>query len=388
VSSATWPRVLSVPGRHPYVDRLHGPVARLVGDGGPDGDARALDPAWIRVHALEWDVAHLHLGLGVDPLDLWGAPAPAGSPERTDGPTRTFPADGDAALVAAVQAQRAAGVPVVVTVHGVDRGDDPLGRRTTDLLRHLGPAVAAVLTLTRGCADHLEAAIGRPVRVVPHGPLLDAATRTRLRAHRRRLVTDEQPVLLHAGSLPDDLPWQDVLDAARRAPDGHRIRVLVRADLAPAVARAAVDVPTVSVEGHRWMGRDVLARAIASAGALLLPDLRGCHSAVLELAADVGTPVAAADVGWRCQQQPAIPLPVVAGRLDVDALGAVLDGPLPTRDPVREVERERDDHAFRTHHQRLYHRLLVGRAADDPDVSLVLPDVAAGPTPPAATASR
>jgi glycosyltransferase involved in cell wall biosynthesis len=384
----SWPRVLSVPGRHPYVDRLHGPVARLVGDGGAADDGRALDPTWIRAHALEWDVAHLHLGLDGDPLDLWGAPAAAGARAEAPGVPQAAADDRDGALVAAVQAHRSAGVPVVVTVHGIDRDDDPLGRRTAELLRHLGPAVAAVLTLTRGCADHLEPAIGRPVRVVPHGPLLDAATRTRLRAHRRRLVTDEQPILLHAGSLPDDLPWQDVVEAARRAPDGRRIRVVVRADRAAEVARAAADVATVQVEAHRWMGRDALARAIASAGALLLPHRRRCHSALLELAADVGTPVVAADVGWRCQQQPTIPLPVVGGRMDVDALAAVLDGPLPTRDPVREVERERDDHAFRTHHQRLYHRLLVGRADDDRDVTVVLPEAADRPVPPAATTSR
>ena len=363
----SWPRVLANAPDHPYVDRLHGRVARLVGreEAVPGGVPRPFDPSWVDTNALTWDIAHLHLGLDEqDPLDLGVQPntVDPASPVETA-------ADVDASrIVDVVAAHRRNGVPVVVTVHAIASVDDPTGVAVLELLQSISRDVAAVLTVTQGCADLLQERLGRPVRAIPHGPVVDAATRARFRAHRRRLDLTEQPLLLHAGSMPVELLWDDVLAAVARTTGDRALRVLVHAGRAEDAARAAAGMGAgmdkVRLAVHPGLSMMALERAVADASGLLLVDRRGCHSSLLELAADVGTPVIAADVGWRCQQQPVLPVPVQDGHMDVDALARTIDGPLPLRPMVRECERERDEHAFRSHHQRLYHRLLLGRTAD------------------------
>jgi hypothetical protein len=214
------PWVLADPPQHPYVDRLDGTAARLVHR--EVSPLMRWDPAWIAARARDWDVAHLHLGLTRAPGE---------------------------SIVAAVEAHRERGVPVVVTVH--DLGSPDGAYRITDLLGAIDRSVAAVVTLTDACADVLQAALNRPVRVIPHGPVLPRPARERLRATRRLQQGVTPPFLVFAGDLAGDhagrVGWGEAVEAAARTLAPRRVRVAVLpADAAP-VARTVGSHPVAEV---------------------------------------------------------------------------------------------------------------------------------------------
>ncbi len=336
-----WTRVLSYPPRHHYVDRLHGRTARLVHrDEAMPGMPRFLDPAWVTEHALDFDVAHLHLA-------------------RFHPEHQGLTVEG---LTAVVRAHRRAGVAVVVTVHDLALPTWPQeDLKLIDLLQAIDEDVAAVLTLTRSCADRLEQLLGRPVRVVPYGPLLDTTERHRLRSHRRLTEPDAGPLLLHAGRLESRLAWEETIQAVIASTTGARLRILVQDDRAEQVRAVADGHPRIVVESAPSFSMPTLARAMADARAVVLPYRWATHSATLELATDVGTPVIAADVGHLAEQQPVVGVPCTDGILDVAALTAIVDGHIHPGPAVREVDRERDHHALESHHSRLYTQLSLGR---------------------------
>jgi beta-1,4-mannosyltransferase len=323
--TALRPHVLVLPPRHPYVDRLDGRAATLVHrDAAPD---ERTDPTWITRHARDWDVAHLHLGL----VDV--------DPDR---------------VVAAVTGNRDRGVPVAVTVHDVQSPD---GRTSVlDVLQQVDADLAAVVTLTEACAVRLRAALDRPVRVIPHGPVLPRSERTRLRAHRR-MVGGRRPLLVLADTLPTRLGWLEAVEAATRTLHPHRVRLLAHPDHVEAVRRATAAYPAVEVDATTSPA--ALHRAVADARALVLPWRWGGHSWEAELAADVGTPVIATDVGFVGAQHPVRSVRCPDGHIDVDDLAAAYDEDL--HDGVAEVDRARDALAFRQGHERLYRRLVLGR---------------------------
>jgi glycosyltransferase involved in cell wall biosynthesis len=319
------PHALVLPPRHPYVDRLDGRAATLVHRDATTEERT--DPAWIARHARDWDVAHLHLGL----VDL--------DPAR---------------VIAAVAGNRDRGVPVAVTVHDVQSPD---GRTSLlDVLQQVHRDLAAVITLTEACAVRLRAALDRPVRVIPHGPVLPRSERARLRAHRR-MVGGRRPLLVLADDLPSRLGWLEAVEAATRTLHPHRVRLLVHPDHVEVVRRATAAYPAVEVDPTTSPA--AVHRAVADARALVLPWRWGGHSWEAELAADVGTPVIATDVGFVRAQHPVRAVRCPDGHVDVDDLAAAYDEDLP--DGVPEADRARAAVAFRQGHERLYRRLVLGR---------------------------
>jgi glycosyltransferase involved in cell wall biosynthesis len=336
------PWVLPDPGRHPYLDRLDGTVARLVHRGVADRHA----PEWIQRHRRDWDLVHVHLGLGVPEVCGVAGPKPT-DPGR---------------LAAAVEAHRRGGTPIAVTVH--DTGTpEPGALSPVEVLQRIGRSVSAVVTLTAGCASTLEAQLGRPVRVIPHGPVLARPARQRLRAHRR-LHGPRGPLLLVAGDLPRRLGWTEAIEAASRTVTGQRLHILVAADRVEEVAHATRDRPHVTIGTTAGLADESLHRSVADARALVVPWRWGGHSALIELAADIGTPVVATDVGFLGDQHAVLTARCTDGRIDVDDLAAAMDADVST--VVGDADREAAAEAFEAGHERLYRRLLLGRAVASP----------------------
>ncbi|MDB5325238.1 MAG: glycosyltransferase family 1 protein, partial [Phycisphaerales bacterium] len=175
-------RVASVPAGHVYVRHLAGVdgndrVLRLP-DPRVEGRAIAsqwwppamLELAWVADHLDDFDVFHIHFG---------------------------FDAKDPAQLSALVAMLRAAGKPLVYTVHDLRNPHQADPKPHSDHLDVLIPAADAVVTLTPGAARHIERRWGRRVTVLPHPHVVDIA---RLRRGRRR---SKGPFVvgLHAKSL-------------------------------------------------------------------------------------------------------------------------------------------------------------------------------------------
>ncbi len=363
----SWVRVLAYPGRHPYVDRLHGRVAQLVHRDETGQDGRAHDPDWILDHGHEVELVHLHVGLV--PVPDWSnpeaRPVAASDLERTR---------------AVVQAWRQIEVPIVVTVHELDGLAVGLPRDALrDLVRALSPHTSAVVTLTRACAQELEAMLDRPVRVIPYGPLLDQSTRERLRAHRRRMATANRPLLLPILD-PAQHFWQDAVAALDQTQIRRRLRIDVPQRHQQVIREAIGRRPDVSVITYDDLAEHRLPRAVADAVAVVLPYRHVTHCGLLELATDIGTPVIASDIGQLCEQQPLITVPSTDDGLDVGALASAYDCLVTAPPAVRDVDRERDQMAFEAHHGRLYRlsqmaRLFHETLLDRPDPLVANPVV-------------
>lgn len=344
------PRVLADPCGHPYLARLDRVCAQLVQPAAELGR----DPDWIERHSDRWDVAHLHLGLA--PWDLGTA---AGQETPPD----------DDWVDAVVEAHRRRGTPIAVTVHdlGHPRGPtapDHTRSSTIDLLRRIEVSLSAIITLTSTCATVLQDALDRPVRVIPPGPVLTPSARQRLRASGR-LAGGAGPLLLVAGDLPPRLGWSEAIDAVSRTFTSRHLQILVDEAHAATVRRAADPHRQVSVHAVAAASADrELRRAVATARAVVLPWRWGDHSWLIELAADVGTPVVATDVGFMADQHPVLEVRCADGQIDVDDLAAAMDTDVHAG--VGDVDRDTAATAFRCGHDRLYRHLLLGRRDDVP----------------------
>ncbi len=321
------------------MDRLDGHAARLVHRDEPWPRLPHLyDPGWVHDHADEWDLVHLHFTWEQHPVD-------------------TF----DAVLAAHAAADR----PVVWTAHDLRNPHLSVPGAEEAYLQVLANRADAVLTLTAGAADEVRGRFGRHAQVVPHGPLVPADEAVRRRAdasaHRGRSAR----VLLLAKSLRANLDWRGPLDAARSwDPDEMVLEVHLHPD-APArdeVEAVAADAPAVDLQVAPRLSTADLCSRVADADILLLPYLWGTHSGLLELAADLGTPVVAGDVGHLRDQGPVALVPVDDDRIDpgllTDAIEAVLQDP-PAAVPIE--DRTRGLAELRQVHTRLYAELL-GRA--------------------------
>lgn len=355
-------RVVSVPAGHPYVQHLDDPgaprVLRLpdpVVPGRPPGrwwPHVALDPAWVRAHAATFDLLHVHFGFE----------------HRTP--------DDLAALVAAT---REVGVALVVTVHDlrnpheVDQG--PHLERLGVLVR----GADAVLTLTPGAAAEVLARWGRQAQVVPHPHVAPVRA---LGAARAARGTARPAVGMHLKSMRSNVDGQ----AVRAVVSGLRdVDVLVRvhlhrdldlaadgpgerAALVDDLERAHADGGVELVRHAPWDDAE-LHRRLAALDVLVLPYSRGTHSGMVELCADLGTPVVAPELGFWHEQQDVHGYPAHPDGSDPGPHGleralraAVLEAlaapavPAPARD--RLAQRRRIAEA----HEALYRRAL-GRPA-------------------------
>lgn len=343
------PRVLSYPPVHDYVDRLHGSVGDLVHRDQPWPRLPDLyDPDWVASHSSDWDVAHFHF--------TWEQYEPG-------------------TLAAVLDAHRSAGTPVVWTAHDLRNPHLPDSAGRDDVyLGLLAQSATEVLTLTNGAAQEIQDRFGRRAQVVPHGPLVDAATASQLRDGRRGSPAPLR-VLLLAKSLRSNLDWHAPLEAVRHfhtyvdagivGTTEIELDIHLHPDASRRAELEALDrVPGITVSVAPRLSTPALWRRVAAADVLLLPYLWGTHSGLLELATDLGVQVIASDIGYLHQQAPCHLVPVRRGRVAADRLRDVLrclvDGQQMT-EPVAVEERQRLLGTLRSSHARLYGRLRSSR---------------------------
>ena len=368
VSPPSVVRLVSVPAAHPYVRSVTASPQVVVLDdprppGAPEGQwwpPVALDPQWIRAHAGQADLLHIHFG------------TESFTPER---------------LGATLDAARAAGWPVVFTVHDLvhpQLREQDVYRRQLDVLV---PRADALLTLTAGAAQEIERRWGRNALVVPHPSLLasppprrsvlswPARSRPlRIGMHLKDLrsnVAAEAMVSALAAAL--DRLADDGIEATAEVRMHHGVR---DPDARDRVRERCASSSRVGLLEHDRLDDAELAASLATLDACVLPYGYGTHSGWLELCWDLGVALAVPDVGYYAEQHVddsvAAFAPDPAGASLASALRTVLESPGATRagsaERDREVGRRRvrraeDDLAVATAHTALYGRLLAERPA-------------------------
>ncbi|GAB4071159.1 hypothetical protein GCM10028777_38530 [Angustibacter speluncae] len=284
-------RVASVPTAHPYVLHLDDPdrprVHRLpdpVVAGRPAGvwwPHAALGADWVREHAGDFDVLHVHFGFE----------------HRTPAELRDL-----------VDAVRAAGRSLVVTVHDLRNPHEEDQQAHEERLAVLVDGADEVLTLTAGAAAVVRSRWGREALVVPHPHVLPLAQLGAARPPR-----GHRPVVgMHLKSLRTNVDERAVHAAVDELPDLDAVvRVHLHRDVAPAderrrallgaVERAAAQAGVELVRHDPW-DDDELHRRLRELDVLVLPYRHGTHSGMVELCADLGTAVVAPDVGFWHEQ--------------------------------------------------------------------------------------
>lgn len=293
------PRVASVPAQHPYVSRLSpcwGPPAFVLLPGpAPSRDGSwtpspVLDPRWLREHADDVDLVHVHFG---------------------------FEHRSREQLVAFVEALRSLAVPLIVTVH------DLVNPHLTDQRAHVAaldvlvPAADHVLTLTPGAAREIQQRWRRSPIVVPHPHVVDVGR-----------MTGDRPA--HEGFVVG-------VQAKRRA---NIDPGPVHAELVAAVT--ALPGGRLQAAPQRWLTDAELWDHLADLDLLVLPYRFGTHSGLLEACYDVGTAVAVPEVGYFHEQHPTYAFDLdVAGSVTEAVRRTHLAGPARPADPQkRALEQE------------------------------------------------
>ncbi len=311
-------RVLSIPSGHVYVRHLADPggddVVRLPDPPVP-GDVPAaqwwpppsLEASWVAENHEEFDVAHVHFGFD------------ARSPEQ---------------LRDWVAALRAAGKPLVYTVHDLrnpHHGDSTAHDAQLDVLV---PAADAVLTLTHGAAREVARRWGRTATVLPHPHVVPEPLLA-----RPRPGTDGFVVGLHLKSLRasmDPIPVLDTLAKVVPALPEGRLRVDVHTDvMTPGMsnhdARVAEMVRTLDADGvidlhvHDFFTDDELWDYFLGLDVSVLPYRFGTHSGWLEACYDLGTAVVVPDCGFYREQQPCLSYHLDEDGLDPASLELALE---------------------------------------------------------------
>ncbi|MGJ7439930.1 glycosyltransferase family 1 protein [Aquipuribacter sp. MA13-6] len=277
------PRVVHVPDGHAYVTHVSSvdaPAPRLPRFSWDDG------AAWVREHAGEFDVLHLHFGFEqVSVTDLRDL----------------------------VDALAEVGRPLVWTAHDLTNPHLVDQTRHEQQLAVLAEHAAVVLTLTRGAAEEIRRRWGRDATVVPHPHLAptEVLARTRPRSVGAPVIglhlgmlrpsTDRRIVLALLDAVTE-LPTatlrvhlrEEVLAAGFPRPDRDLFRELHRPSRAPQLdLRVGGRMP----EPELW-------DELSSLSALVLPYRWGTHSGWVESCYDVGTPVVAPEGGRWSEQQP------------------------------------------------------------------------------------
>ena len=325
------PRLLSYPPRHDYVDRLGQGAAFLVHTGEPWPALPSFyDPGWLARHHSEWDLAHLHF--------TW----------------EQYPAKRVAEVLAT---HREWGTPLVWTAHDLRNPHTADAAADDTYLSLLAGAADRVITLTAGAASEVSRRFGRNAQVIPHGPLLAAETAAAMRA--RRVPRRGTPrLLVHGKSLRASLDWEAVVTATGdliQQGVSLQLDVLVHEDLAARVEDRAGGVAGVRVRPHRPLTLAGLCRELVAADALVLPYRWGTHSGLLELAADLGVPLIAADVGYLREQGHGIFYGPGADGLQRALRDFATDPPAVTAVPLEERERLRNQ--FIQAHRTVYGEL-------------------------------
>ncbi len=348
-------RVASVPSGHVYVrhlspvhdDAAHPAVTRLT-DPDPAQPGRAaasvwwppamLEPDWVERTAAEFDLMHLQFG-----FDAW-------APEHLE------------RLVAALRRHRK---PLVYTVHDLRNPHHPRRDEHDAQLDVLIPAADALITLTEGAADEIEARWGRRPAVLPHPHVVEAQVMARLQ--RDPVTQDHGPfrIGVHVKSLRASMNPVPVLEVLLRVVadlpdavlqvDGHSDVLLPDgARFDPALAALVGDAAragALEARVHDYFSDDDLWAYLRSLDVSVLPYRFGTHSGWLEACRDLGTIVVAPDCGYYRDQGPVVEYHNDEDGLDAASLEAAIRLAYETRPySVASIEyrmRQRDEIAAR-----------------------------------------
>lgn len=277
-------RHIAHPEGHDDVIRLPEPFR-----GGPAGaswyPSPMLDPRWIARNAHAFDVVHVHFGFDHLPAQR---------------------------LREAVEAVRAAGTPLVFTVHDLcnPHHADPAAHASA--LDVLVGAASALITLTPGAASEIARRWGRTAHVAPHPHVVPAA-----RIGRRPARSGPFTVGIHLKNVRANMVALPTVQAARAGAaalgGGARLRIDIHQRLdtpgdplhAPelmARLRALARDPVVDLRVHPFFDDDALWEYLASLDVSVLPYRFGTHSGWLEACHDLGTAVVAPTCGFYGEQ--------------------------------------------------------------------------------------
>ncbi|MET3510235.1 hypothetical protein [Plantibacter flavus] len=357
-------RVVSIPAAHPYVGRVSAsPEIDVLEDppveGAPSGvwwPPVALDPSWIRDHAADADLLHIHFG------------------------TESFP---PGHVTACLEAAHEVGWSVVYTVHDLEHPQlehqGAYGAQLDELVR----GADALVTLTPGAAEGIRERWGREAMVIAHPSLLSDDV-------------DVPLVLPSAGfrvgvHLKDLRPNVDavgvvttLIDAVerlrRRGADvvaEIRMHHVVRdPEARDAVRRLVGRSEAALLIEHERLDDLGLAIALGRLDVCLLPYRHGTHSGWLELCWDLGVSVAVpSGIGAYLEQHPddtvsaydlgdGASLERAVGEL-LEADGATRAGSAGRSATVagRRARRVVDDAVGAAAHAGLYRRVIAERAS-------------------------
>jgi len=286
-------RVVSIPAAHPYVGRVSAsPEIDVLDDppveGAPSGvwwPPVALDPSWIRDHAADADLLHIHFG------------------------TESFP---PGHVTACLEAAHEVGWSVVYTVHDLEHPQLEYQGAYEAQLDELVRGADALITLTPGAAAGIREHWGRDAVVIPHPSLLSDDVTVPL-----VLPSAETRVGVH---LKDLRPNVDAVGAVTTLIDAvERLRRRGADVVAEVRMHHAVRDPEAREAVRRLVGRSEaallieherlddlgLAIALSRLDVCLLPYRHGTHSGWLELCWDLGVSVAVpSGIGAYLEQHP------------------------------------------------------------------------------------
>lgn len=377
-------RVASVPYSQVYIRHLElpdedraGMVQRLQ-DPAPAGGPRSqqsawwpprmLEPDWIRENSDSFDLMHMHFGF--DALD----------PQT---------------LRQTVAELRAAGKPLVYTVHDLINPHQPDPHAHEALLEVLIPAADALITLTQGAAHEISERWGRSCHVLPHPHVIDFATMERLREQRMQSRRDRQRVRrigVHLKEMRPNLSEQVIEPLAQIVEDLPECTLQVnihrqvvdpqnkeyRQALAEFLA-AGHDAGRWDLVAHEYFSETKLFDYFGSLDVNVLPYRYGTHSGWLEAALDAGTAVIAPDCGYYSDQDASVASYRWDGeQVDADSLRHAVQRQLslPYIPGMDAQGRREQREALAEAHLRLYRSLLgSGRFGQRPE-----PEVRQGQT--------
>ncbi len=293
-------RIASVPTDHVYVRhlapadgggrvvRLRDPRPRRHVTGAPWWPPRVLEPDWLRAHADEFDVVHVHFGFDAE------------SPEALRRWTDTL---------------RALGKPLVVTVHDLRNPHHPEPGLHDAQLTVLLRAAAEVVTLSPGAAAEIRRRWGREATVLPHPHVVPLDRVARPRPDRDGFVVGVHCKSLRAGM--DPLPVIETAAVTVAGLGDARLRVDVHTDVMtagtrrhdPVLAGRLRDLDRrgrLELAVHDYFTDDELFDYLSSLDVSVLPYRFGTHSGWLEACHDLGTTVLAPDCGYYAEQRPCL----------------------------------------------------------------------------------
>jgi hypothetical protein len=311
-----------------------------------------LDAGWITAHADAFDVMHVHFG--VESLS-------------------------SAALERGLRALRAAGRPIVYTVHDLTHPQLAAAGQARHLaqLDLLITGAGALITLTPGAAREIESRWGRSAHVIAHPAMrtglppvagVDRNAVPVIGVHLRDLrpgVDGPGSVALLAGAL--DRLRADGVRVRGQVSMHDRVRDATAADEVRHVCAAADEIGLVQASRSTDAG---LEAQLAGLAVSMLPYRHGTHSGWLELCVDLGVPVVGPAFGHFADQSPdpAAYRSFVPGDPAslVDALTPLLASPVAvpgSLDRTRAItaaadRRERDREAIVAAHVAVYRSLL------------------------------